>query len=192
MTRLLQMNAGRASRGPRPFALTALALALAGCGGSQASTSTPASTTPAAAPAPVSTTATLTSTCTMGYEEDQPDINGYASGQYGAFSTQGGGANIGGNHYAPALAFQMTLSNPGSATANVDTIAIVFFDTSGTEQGSVTAPATGYIVPGQSLTWTVRSPLATDGSGTGSNGDQANSTIPLTAASCSLVSWYMP
>jgi hypothetical protein len=137
-------------------------------------------------PAPVSTSVTLTNTCTMGYEEDD------GTGTYGGFSTQGGGVNIDGNQYAPAMAFQMTLTNPGSATADVGGIAVAFYDASGVEQGSVNAGATGYITGGQSLTWTVRSPLATDGSGTGDQGDQADAQIPLTASSCSLVQWETP
>jgi hypothetical protein len=132
----------------------------------------------------------------MGYENMQADpttLTGTAY-NYGGFTQDRhlAGVTIGGNQYAPAMAFQMTLTNPGSATANVDGLAVAFYDSSGVEQGSVNAPATGYITSGQWLTWTVRSPLATDGSGTGDKGNQADGQIPPTATSCSLVQWGTP
>lgn len=126
----------------------------------------------------------------MGYENEQFDSDGSVTGYSPATFTGSPGSTLNsGTWYAPAMAFQMTLVNSGSATADVGGIAVVFYDSSGTEQGSVTAQATGYIVPGQSLMWTVRSPLATDGSGTGDQGGQADSQIPPAATTCSLAQW---
>jgi hypothetical protein len=173
----------------------AAAVLVAGCG---TLLGAPAPAAPvSSAPAPVSTSATLTSSCVMGYASVQLGQDGSNEGYAGftAGPPQGttGPPEVGfqtspGAYYAPDMAFQMTLANSGSVTAQVSQIAVAFY-ANGAEQGSTTAGATGFITPGQSLTWTVRSPLAVDGTGTGDQGNQAESTIPATADSCSLVQW---
>lgn len=136
----------------------------------------------------------------MGYASIQEDEDGSYEG-YAGFTAgppkgftsppvqPGSGPPIPGTYYAPDMAFQMTLTNNGTITADVAQLAVAFY-ANGAEQGSTAAGATGFITPGQSLTWTVRSPLAVDGSGTGDQGDQADGTIPATGTSCDLVEWY--
>jgi hypothetical protein len=175
-------------------------LALAGCGSSGytgAQPIQPPASSAAPAPSPVSTAASLTSNCVMGYASMQSQSNntigysGFTAGPPQGANLPAASEQPGTNYYAPDMAFQVTLTNNGTVTANVDEIAVAFY-AGGTEQGSTTAGATGFITPGQSLTWTVRDPLATDGTGTGDRGDQADGTIPASATSCSLVQWDHP
>lgn len=101
-------------------------------------------------------------------------------------------SDIGGTTYPSDPAFQVTLTNSGGATADVDGMAVVFFDASGTETGSVQAQsADSFIVPGQSLTWTYRDSVTPAGTGTGSGGGQVDG-IPAGAATGRLVQWYHP
>ena len=192
-------------------------VALSGCGAAGSSTSpraapssscqgvqvgplcaTPPASTPAPQPSPVSTSAALTSSCVMGVENMQftiDDGTAYATGIYGGFEapTKSTGEEIGDTYYPQAMAFQMTLVNSSDATADVGAIAVVFYDSTGTEQGSLDAATAGYIVPGQSLTWTVVSPYAEDGTtSTRLGGNIQNGEIPQGASTCSLVQWSEP
>jgi hypothetical protein len=148
---------------------------------------TPSSPPP---PSPAATSARLAGNCVMGYENNTPDQWGGVTNQYSGFTAGAPqGATIGGNHYAPALAYQLTLTDGSSSTAEVDGFAVVFYDSSGTEAGSDQQQAQpSFIVPGQSLTWTELANTATDGSGDG--GSDGN--IPANAAACDLVQWYGP
>jgi hypothetical protein len=173
--------------------VVALALALGGCRalhGQEVPQSTPAAdgpTTPAA-PSPVDTSASVTGHCVMGYESPTVDSNGFPQSDYSGF--QAGppeGSIIDGNYWAPAMAYQLTLTNDSGNTADVAGFAVVFYDASGAEAGSDQQDGTGFITPGQSLTWAELASRAVDGSG---DGGVAN--IPIAAATCQLVQWYRP
>ena len=168
-------------------AVVITACAIAGCsaksvgssGISQASTSPPASATASpSAPAPVSSTAALTGNCVMGYEPSQGRT-------YGPF-TKGIAPNGPPGGAEPVLAYQLTLTDDGTTTAGVSGFAVVFYDTSGSEDGSdKQATADTFIVPGQALSWIVVASAALNGNWTGDLG-----RIPDSAATCQLVQWY--
>jgi hypothetical protein len=183
------------------IAAIALALALGGCGTTHSQEAprinaatgagTPAPGGPAtpAPPSPVDTSATISGNCVMGYESPTIGSNGYPQSDYSNF--QAGppkGSTIDGNYWAPAIAYQLTLTNDSGSTADVTGFAVVFYDASGAEAGSDQQAGTGFITPGQSLTWTELASLAVDGSGDG--GSDPN--IPASAATCQLVQWYQP
>jgi hypothetical protein len=183
------------------IAVAALALALGGCGTTHSQeaprvnattgTDTPTMGGPVtpAPPSAVDTTATISGNCVMGYESPTIDSNGFPQGNYSSF--QAGppkGSTIDGNYRAPAMAYQLTLTNDSGSTADVTGFAVVFYDASRAEAGSDQQAGTGFITPGQSLTWTELASLAVDGSGDG--GSDPN--IPAAAATCQLVQWYHP
>jgi hypothetical protein len=95
---------------------------------------------------------------------------------------------IDGNYWAPALAYQLTLTNTSASTADVAGFGVVFYDAAGAEAGSDQQDATGFIVPGQSLTWTELADRAVDGWGDGGQ----DGSIPADAATCQLITWYHP
>jgi hypothetical protein len=137
----------------------------------------------------VDTTAAISGNCVVGYESAAIDSNGFPQSDYSGF--QAGppeGSTIDGNYWAPAMAYQLTLTNDSGSTADVTGFAVVFYDASGHEAGSDQQAGTGFITPGQSLTWTELASLAVDGSGDG--GSDPN--IPASAATCQLVQWYQP
>jgi hypothetical protein len=98
------------------------------------------------------------------------------------------GSTIGGTYWAPAMAYQLTLTNDSGSTADVTGFAVVFYDASGAEAASDQQAGTGFITPGQSLTWTELASQTIDGDGDG--GSDPN--IPASAATCQLVQWYQP
>ena len=170
--------------------MTAAAAVIA-CGAAGCASASPARTAASATlpqPAPVNTSATISSNCVMGYESPTTNSSGFPqSGDYSNF--QAGppmGSTIDGTYLAPAMAYQLTLTSTSNVTADVTGFAIVFYDTSGAETGSDQQDGTGFITPGQSLTWTELANQAVDGDGDG--GTDPN--IPVTAATCQLVQWY--
>ena len=89
-----------------------------------------------------------------------------------------------------APAYQITFTNVGHMTAEVEGFAVVFSDGSGAEVGSDserTAPT--FILAGQSLTWTEPSGVDVSGQTTFSGN---TGVVPATATDCQLVHWYHP
>lgn len=187
------------------------ALAAAGCGGHSAiagnqhrhaptsagAATTDTTTAAPATPSPVATVATLQGNCQMGFEWPTVNPDGTLSvSQYSGFRpgtprplTVPTGDYQG--TYDPAMAYQLTLVNDSQTTAAVDSFAVVFYDSAGTEAGSDQQSAgnpASYIVPGQSLTWTELADQTVSGYGDGGN----DANIPAHAATCSLVQWYRP
>jgi hypothetical protein len=163
---------------------------LAGCSPSSA----PAATTPPPTPAPVSTQATVSGTCTLGYE---PAHAGSYSIAYGPFKAgqPPGPVTVNGQGFSPTVAYQVSLTNTGTATAQAAGFAVVFYDASGNELGSDQQDAGGtFITSNQTLTWTMYS--ATDTAGNGVSSVSGTGTqdynIPSTgsAATCSFLQWY--
>lgn len=172
--------------------LAALAPATA-CGASTAPPPQPPAaqtTAPEPSASPVSAAATVTGNCVMGYENNTPDAYGGVSNSYSGF--QAGdpeGVTIAGNTYAPALAYQLTVTNNSAATAEVNGFAVVFYDSAGTELSSDTRQGFDqFITTGQSLTWTELADRAMDGAGDGGN----DPNIPVAAHTCQLVQWNHP
>lgn len=172
--------------------LSAVALAglLGACSGQPATTSpaaTAAPATPAAAaspsaPGPVSTAATLSGKCTMG---------SVPSGQGAVFTSGAPGAPqvISGTDYYPVVGYQLTLTNNGSATADIDGWVAAFYDSSGTELGSDEQNISDqFLTSGQSFTWTEYAP--DDTAGNSQNfGDDQNIPADGSAASCQIIQW---
>lgn len=126
----------------------------------------------------------------MGYENNTANDYGGVTNNYSGF--QAGppeGVSLGGNYYAPALAYQLTLRNDASATIQVDGFAIAFYDSAGAQAGSdLQQGFDQFITAGHSLTWTELASRAVDGSGDGGN----DPNIPAIAATCRLVRWNHP
>ena len=103
---------------------------------------------------------------------------------------------IGNTNYTPTVAYQVTLTNNGSTTAQVGGWAVVFYDASGAELGSDDEPSGAndtFITARQSLTWTLYAGNNTHGSGlSGSAIGQEDSNIPSggSATTCTLLRWY--
>ena len=175
-------------------AAAVIACGATGCGfigavHTTASSAAPVSSASPPQPAPVDTSAALDGNCVMGYESPTIGSDGFVQSDYRGF--QAGpptGSTIDGDYWAPAMAYQLTLTNNSGVTADVAQFAVVFYDATGTEVGSDQQDATGFITPGQSLTWTELSDSAVDGTGDG--GSDPN--IPVAAATCQLVQWYHP
>ena len=143
-----------------------------------AAATTPAAVTPPA-PSPVSTAANVTSRCVMGSETST------ASGPWGNFTA----GPVTGSAGDPALAYQLTLTDNSANTAEVTGFAVVFYDAAGQEAGSDQEGVTPeFIVGEQSLTWTELASATLQGDGDGGQ----DSSIPASAATCSLVQWYAP
>lgn len=147
-------------------------------------------------PGPVSNGATLAGSCVMGYEAAYNTAADTIA--YGPF-TAGKPipyTKIGNTDYTPTIAYQVTLTNNGSATAQVAGWAVVFYDASGAELGSDDEPSGAgdtFITGGQSLAWTLYSGNDTygDGLGGGATGEEDNS-IPSdgNAVTCQFLTWY--
>jgi len=122
------------------------------------SSSAPASAPPS--PGPVSSAATLANICTLGWEAATSSV----------FTThEPATGNV------PIRAFQVTLINNSSSTAEVTSVSVAFYDTSGNEMGSVTEDtADSFITGGQSLNFSY---------------EQGTASIPANAATCQLVRW---
>jgi hypothetical protein len=161
------------------------------------STVPPAAVTAPPAPGPISTQATLSGNCTMGYEPAYADNSGSVA--YGPF-TPGqppGPVTIDGQRYTPTVAYQVSLTNTGTATAQVSEFAVAFYDANGNELGSDQEPAGDtFITASQTLTWTMFSGTDTAGYGLSGNGGTGarDNNIPATgdAATCSFLQWYHP
>jgi hypothetical protein len=139
-----------------PVAAATLALAgLAGCGAAQASQQSPAQQ-PAVR---------LTSTCVTGYENE----NTYS---FTTSYVQADDSMFWGDQ--PYTAYQITLTNSSDVTANVAGIAVAFY-VNGAETGSDSENVTGFITPGQSLTWWFTA--------------DSDSSILVNAQTCELVQW---
>lgn len=158
--------------------------------------SSPPPVAPPPTPGPVSSGATLTGSCVLGYE---PAYNaGGGTVAYGPFEAGAPGPNtkIAGTDYTPVVAYQVTLTNSGSTTAQVAGWAVAFYDSSGAELGSDDEPSGAggtFITGGQSLTWTLFSGDDTYGNGlSGNAAGQEGTSIPSdgTAASCAFLEWY--
>jgi hypothetical protein len=181
-------------------AAAVIACVAAGCGGISAphtaaspATTAPAAATsasalasPSAAPAPVSTTASLTGNCVMGYEWT-PNSTDAATGVFIS-----GPPAPGTSDGDPALAYQLTLANNSSVTADVSGFAVVFY-TGSAEAGSDQEQASGFITPGQSLAWTVIEDHTVREYGDDPNQQLTQTgSIPAGAATCQLVQWSHP
>ena len=149
------------------------------------------------APGPISGSATLDGSCVLGYE---PAYNaGYSGIAYGPF-TPGKPikyTRIGNTDYTPVMAYQVTLTNTGSTTAQAAGWAVVFYDSGGAELGSDNEPGGAggtFITPGQSLTWTMYSDNDIHGNAlSGSATGQEDLSIPSdgSAATCTFLQWYV-
>ncbi len=155
----------------------------------------PASAAPPA-PGPVSNQADVSGSCLAGYEPASTDSAGNVA--YGPFTSgePHGYVTIGGTQYAPAAAYQLTLTNTGNATAQVSGF-VAFYDASGSELGSdqQTFYTPTYLTGGQSLAWTQFSGTDTIGnglSGDGGTGNQDDSIPSSGFATCQLVEWLHP
>jgi hypothetical protein len=155
----------------------------------------PGPTTPPA-PGPVSNQATLTANCSMGYE---PAYSANGSIGYGPFTlgTAFRDVTIGDTRYSPAVAYALTLTNSGTATAAVNGWVVAFYDAGGQELGSdqESFDTPTYLTAGQSLTWTEYSGTDLAGNGLyGSGYGTEDNSIPSTgtAATCQLVEWTHP
>jgi hypothetical protein len=156
----------------------------------------PAAITTPPTPGPVSTQATVSGTCTMGYEPAY--VDSYGNLAWGPFKAgpPPGPVTISGAGYTPTVAYQVSLTNTGTATAQVTGFAVAFYDASGSELGSDQQSAGDtFITANQTLTWTMYSTTDTDGNGFSGNatGSQ-DGNIPSTgnAATCSFLQWYHP
>jgi hypothetical protein len=157
--------------------------------------SSPPVVTQPTTPGPVSTSATLAGSCVMGYE---PAYDAGGTIAYGPFipGTPIRYTRIGSIRYTPATAYQVTLTNNGSATARATGWAVAFYGRSGGELGSDDEPYGAndtFITAGQSLTWTMYSGNDTHGLGlSGSAVGQQDDNIPSdgTAATCTFLTWY--
>lgn len=132
-------------------------------------------------PSPVSTAANLSGTCVPGVED--ATINSFYS-----LSSIGSGAVIpaGDTTYG---AYQVTLENRSSVTAEVTGLAVVFYDSSGNETGSDKQGGfDSFITPGQSLTWTEIPWTSVTNAPFAAGQDGAVDT----QATCQLVQWYHP
>jgi hypothetical protein len=172
-----------------PFAQTSL-LPTGGGGAPPPAPSSPP------APGPVSSQASLSSTCTMGYEPPYGDGSGNVGG-YGPFvpGTPPASITIGGQRYSTTAAYQVSFTNTGSATAEVNGFAVAFYDASGTELGSDQQPTSNtFITAGQTLRWDVFSGTDAAGYGLYGNGGTGiqSSSIPAGDATCQVVQWYHP
>ena len=134
----------------------------------------PAATAPGA-PSPVSTEATVSSTCA-------PGVTDTTTGQFSPVSS----TSVLPSEDTPEGAYQVTLTNTSSVTADVTGFAVVFYDGSGTETGSTSNYVSEFITPGQSLTFTENdwTNLSSAPFAAGSNG------AVDAAATCQLVQWY--
>lgn len=138
-------------------------------------------------PSPVSTTASLISNCVMGWEWT-PNSTSAADGVFRA-----GARPAGTGSRDPALAYQVTLTSTSVATADVTGFAVAFYDTSGSEAGSDQEQTSGFITPGQSLSWTFIEDHTVSGYGDDPNEQLAQTgNIPAGAATCQLVQWDHP
>jgi hypothetical protein len=155
--------------------------ALAGCGALTPGAATvPPPALASTAPAPVSTTASLAGTCTMGWEWME-----YSASAASSASFTPGPPSTGTGTGDAVMAYQVTLTNNSASTADVGGFAVVFYD-AGTEDGSDQEPASSFLVPGQSLTWTIAEDETVHGFGDGVNGP---SDIPEGAGSCQFLQW---
>jgi hypothetical protein len=158
-------------------------------------TSPPVVTQPPA-PGPVSSGAMLTGSCVVGYE---PAYNAGDGGiAYGPF-TDGRPVpytTIGNTQYTPTVAYQVTLTNNGSATAQVAGWAVAFYNANGAELRSDDEPSGAgdtFITAGQSLTWILYSGNDAYGNGLSGNATgQEDNSIPSdgSAATCTFLTWY--
>lgn len=169
---------------------------LTGCGSQVVPSAHPSQAQPtptAPAPSPVSTQATLSGRCAMGWEWDS---NGTSSAdgifRAGAYPSSGAFAP-GSSSGDPVLAYRLMLTNKSAVTADVAGFAVAFYDASGTEARSDEETASGFITPGQSLTWTVIEDQSVSGYGDDPNQQLAQTgNIPSGAATCQLVQWTHP
>jgi hypothetical protein len=138
-----------------------------------ASVSAPHSSPPP--PSPVSPDAALSSKCVPGVFDTSTQF---------FYPLAGLGRSHPPSADTTAGAYQLTLTNTSSATAHVTGFAVVFYDSSGGETTSDQESASGFITPGQSLTWTEdpwsvqQSPFAAGETGAVDSG-----------ATCQLVQW---
>jgi hypothetical protein len=169
-------------------AVVVMAAGLAGCGQHNFSALSVAASPPAIAatppqPSPVSTAARLSGNCVMGYEWT-PNSTDAANGVFIS-----GPPTPGTSDGDPTLAYQLTLTNDSGNTADVGGFAVVFYSGS-TEAGSDQEQASGFITPGQSLSWTVIEDHTVHGYGDDPNQQLAQTAdIPAGAATCQLVQW---
>jgi hypothetical protein len=157
----------------------------------------PAVVTTPPAPGPVSTTATLNGTCTMGYEAANTNSSGNIA--YGPFTAgqPPGPVTIGSERYTATVAYQVSLTNTGTVTAEASGWAVAFYDANGNELSSDQESAGDtFITASQTLTWTMYS--GTDLAGYGLSGDggtgSQDGNVPATgdATTCSFLQWYHP
>ena len=162
-------------------AVASLVPLLTGCGVHYFGSSAPP---PPAGSSATASTVTVTGTCTMGWEWT-PSDTAEASGQFNA-----GSPPPGNDQGDPALAYQVTLTNGSGTVADVAGVAVAFYS-SGTEDGSDQAQATGFITPGQSLTWAVIEDRTVGGYGDDPNQRlMQTGAIPAGADSCQFLEWF--
>jgi hypothetical protein len=107
----------------------------------------PASASPPT-PSPVAMAASLAGNCTTGVEDQ-------ATGVFYPARTVGRPGNLIPSGDTVVGAYQVTLTNHSTATAEITGFAVVFHDYSGTETGSDSQHGFDRFIPtGQSLTWT--------------------------------------
>ena len=103
---------------------------------------------------------------------------------------------VGGTEYAATAAYQLTLTNTGTTTAQIDGFVVAFYDASGQELGSdqESFDTATFLTAGQSLAWTQYSGTDMAGNGlSGSADGNEDDSIPVSgAASCQLIEWLYP
>lgn len=166
-------------------AAIAAGIALAGCASTARAPARPSQATAVAAaptPSPVSTAATISGTCTTGVVDVDQGGN-MIRGTFVPFP--GSAVSAQGPDGYPATAaggYQLTLTNTGAATAEVNGFSVVFYS-GGAETGSDGAStADEFITPGQSLTWTETTKVM----------DAGQTGAVDMSATCSLVQWTHP
>jgi hypothetical protein len=183
-------------QGPLASALIVLAFAVAGCssqapggvitaGHRKASdngfTPPPAATTEPPQPGAVSSNAQLTGNCVMGF---MPTGQG-AEFVAGPPQTE----NISGTAYYPVIRYQLSLTNDGTATADIDGWVVALYDSSGTELGSDQETASDeFLTSNQKFTWSEYAPNDTQGSSQ-NFGDDNSIPADGSAATCKLIQW---
>jgi hypothetical protein len=135
--------------------------------------------------------AALTGSCSAGYEPAHATANGAVA--YGPFTPgqPSGDVSIGGTRYAPAAAYEATITNTGSTTTEVTGFGVVFNSVSALDQRTVAAT---YIPARHAVRWLEVSPDDTLGSRlSGPATGHRDSSIPSGGfATCQVVEWTSP
>jgi len=126
----------------------------------------------------------------QGVHADDPRRDGTAA--WGTFQSGTASASYTVDGSAPAVAYQVVLTNSGSTTAEVTGFVVTFYDAAGNELGSDSEPdGDTFITSGQSLAWTEVSGNELAGYGVAVTNGSQDDSIPSdgSAASCQFIEW---